>query len=94
MDLALTIGPDVAVCPCETIVPLYRKHVFARIKPSTRTRIDLGLALKDLPPSGRLISTGGLAKGDRITLRIAVTAVEQVDEDVESWLRKSYELDS
>lgn len=41
------LGSDVRVCPCRTFVPLYRHHVFAQIKPSTRTRIDFGLALKD-----------------------------------------------
>jgi len=28
-----------------TIVPLYREHVFAQIKATTNSRIDLGLAL-------------------------------------------------
>src|SRR5262249_7490068 len=45
LDLAAELGEDVKACPCQTIVPLYRKHVFAQIKPSTRTRLDLGLAL-------------------------------------------------
>src|SRR5437868_1180299 len=26
--LARKLGPDVKVCPCQTIVPLYRNHVF------------------------------------------------------------------
>jgi len=56
------LGSDVKVCPGKTIVPFYRKHVFAQIKPTTRTRIDLGLALKDTKVPKRLIDTGGLAK--------------------------------
>ncbi len=40
--LGRSLGNDVKVCPGKTIVPLYRKHVFAQIKPTTRTRIDLG----------------------------------------------------
>ena len=41
----LSVAGDVKACPCKTIVPFYRNHVFAQIKPATRTRIDLGLAL-------------------------------------------------
>src|SRR5438093_3472397 len=37
-------GPDVMLCPCKTIVPMYRNNVFAQIKPTTNKRIDLGFA--------------------------------------------------
>ena len=68
--LARKLGPEVKLCPCQTMVPLYRNHVFAQIKPATQKRIDLGFALGDLPPTGRLVDTGGFAKKDRITHRI------------------------
>jgi Domain of unknown function (DUF5655) len=32
-------------------------------------------------------------KGNRITHRISIESVEQVDEFVEKWLRKAYEAD-
>ena len=89
----LALGKDVKACPCKTIVPLYRKHVFAQIKPATRTRIDLGLALQDLPARGRLTDTGGRAKGDRITHRIAISQVADINAEVVDWLRKAYDLD-
>lgn len=56
------LGKDVRVCPCRTMVPWYRHHVFAQIKPATRSRIDLGLALKDTKTPRRLIDTGGFAR--------------------------------
>ena len=46
LDLCLNFADDVKACPCKTIVPLYRNHVIAQIKPTTNTRIDFGLALK------------------------------------------------
>ncbi len=91
------LGQDVKVCPCQTIVPLYRNHVFAQIKPATRTRIDFGLALgpltgkKKLP--ARLIDTGGFAKKDRITHRFAISSPDDIDAEVERWLRTAYDLD-
>src|SRR5207248_632011 len=30
LSLGLSLGADVKACPCKTIVPLYRKHVFAQ----------------------------------------------------------------
>jgi hypothetical protein len=91
--LSRSIGADIKLCPCKTIVPVYRNHVIAQIKPSTRTRIDFGLGLKDTPAKGRLIDTGGLAKKDRITHRIEITKLEDIDGYVESWLRKAYGMD-
>jgi hypothetical protein len=93
LKLGLKLGRDVRACPCQTIVPLYRRHVFAQLKPTTRTRIDLGFALKDLPASGRLISTGGFAKKDRITHRIPITSLAEIDDEVKYWLKAAYDLD-
>jgi hypothetical protein len=94
LQLGLGIGTEAKACPCETIVPLYRNHVFAQIKPSTRTRIDLGFALKDAPATGRLIDTGGFAKKDRITHRIPISSLADIDDEVKRWLRAAYDLDA
>ncbi len=93
LQLAAALGRDVKACPCKTMVPLYRNHVFAQIKPTTRTRIDLGLALGATKVPSRVIDTGGLAKKDRITHRIPISTLDEIDREVESWLRKAYELD-
>jgi len=94
LALALSLGKDVKACPGKTIVPLYREHVFAQIKPATNTRIDLGLALGDTKPAGRLIDTGGLAKKDRITHRIEISAVKDIDAEVTRWLKMAYDPNS
>ena len=91
--LGRSMGADVKVCPCQTMVPLYRKHVFAQIKPTTRSRIDLGFALKDTTVPRRLIDTGGFAKKDRITHRIEITALKDIDTEVKKWLKIAYEMD-
>lgn len=93
LKLGLGVGKDVKACPCETIVPLYRKHVFAQIKPTTQTRIDLGFALGARKPEGRLIDTGGHAKKDRITHRIPIESKKDIDAEVKQWLRVAYEAD-
>jgi hypothetical protein len=95
LNLGKALGADVKACPCKTIVPLYREHVFAQIKPTTNSRIDLGLALakhKGKLPK-RLIDTGGLAKKDRITHRIALSSAAEIDAEVKKWLKTAYDLD-
>lgn len=94
LKIGMKLGKDVRVCPCKTIVPLYRKHVFAQIKPTTQTRIDLGFALGKTKTPRRLIDTGGLAKGDRITHRIPITTLKDIDDEVKKWLKKAYDLDA
>ena len=91
LKLGTSLGPDVTATPCRTFVPLRRKYAFAQIKPSTRTRIDLGLALGDTVPKGRLTSTGGYARGDRITHQIAIASLDDIDDEVKRWLRAAFE---
>lgn len=92
--LGRSMGRDVKVCPAQTIVPLYRNHVFAQIKPTTRTRIDFGLALRDTPVPPRLIDTGGFAKRDRITHRFALASPAEIDDEVRSWTQVAYDMDT
>jgi hypothetical protein len=95
-QLGKSIAPDVKACPCKSMVPLYRNHVFAQIRPTTNSRVDFGLCFttyKGKLPK-RLIDTGGLAKKDRITHRIELTSPSEVDADLEKWLRAAYHLDA
>src|SRR5258707_11195046 len=48
-DLARSMGSDIRICPGKTAIAIYRTHVIAQIKATTRTRVDFGLALKDTP---------------------------------------------
>lgn len=94
LKLGLSMGKDTKACPCQTIVPLYRNHVFAQIKPATQTRIDFGLALGDTKKTPkRLIDTGGFAKKDRITHRFEITSLKDIDAEVKSWLKIAYDRD-
>jgi len=95
LKLGLSVGKDAKACPCQTIVPLYRNHVFAQIKPTTLTRIDFGLALGDTRKTPqRLINTGGYEKKDRITHRFEITSLRDIDDKVKRWLRIAYERDA
>jgi hypothetical protein len=67
--------------------------VFAEIKPSTQTRIDFGFALGSTKARGRLIDTGGYAKKDRITDRLPISSLEEIDEEAKRWAKVAYDMD-
>jgi hypothetical protein len=98
LKAGLAAGPDAKACPCQTVVPLFRTHVFAQLKASSQSRIDVGLALGDpkllKAKDGRLLETGGFAKKDRITHRVEVSKPDDVDETLRKWLRTAYQRDA
>jgi len=93
LRLGFSLGKDVKACPCKTMVPLYRNHVFAQIKPATNTRIDFGLALGNMKTPKRLIDTGGYEKKDRITRRIELKSKGDIDGELKKWLTRAYAMD-
>ena len=93
LKMGFSLGKDVKACPCKTMVPLYRNHVFAQIKPATNTRIDFGLALGNTKTPRQLIDTGGYEKKDRITRRLEIKSKADIDDELKKWLKKAWEMD-
>lgn len=91
LTVALEMGAKAS--PGKTAVSLYRNHVFASLKPSTNTRIDVGLALGNMKTPKRVIDTGGYEKKDRITRRIEVKSKADIDDELKKWLKKAWEED-
>jgi hypothetical protein len=93
LKIALGLGKDAKASPGKTAVSLYRNHVFANLKPSTNTRIDVGLSLGNMKTPKRLIDTGGFEKKDRITRRIEVKSKVDIDDELKKWLTTAWEKD-
>jgi hypothetical protein len=53
----------------------------------------LGFALKNTLRPERSIDTGGFLKGDRITHRIPIEDLTDIDTEVKYWLKIAYEMD-
>ena len=81
--------PDIEIAPKKTSVSLRTKKQFVLIQPSTKTRIDLGLKIKDKAPEGRLESSGPF--GTMCTHRIQLTDISDVDNEVIEYMREAYE---
>jgi len=82
-------GSDITTAPKKSAVSMVRKKQFALIKPATKTRIDLGLKIKDKPTTDRLENSGPF--GSMCTHRVRISAVEDVNKELISWLKEAYE---
>ncbi len=82
-------GGDVEIAPKKTYVSLRRKKQFALIQPSTKTRVDLGINLKGTSPVGRLEASGSF--NAMVSHRVKLTDKDQVNDEVESWLKAAYD---
>jgi hypothetical protein len=90
-EAARKIAPDVELTVCKTYVGIRSsRRQFAMIKPTTKTRVDLGLALPDVAPAGRLAKAGSIGN-DRMTHRLEITRAKDVDGEVKRWLKAAYE---
>lgn len=84
-----SLGDDVTFTPKKTTVSIIRKKQFALIKPATKTRIDLGIKIKDKPTTDRLESSGPF--GSMCTHRVQLIDATQVDAELKTWLTEAYE---
>ena len=82
-------GNDITITPKKTSVSIIRKTQFALIKPATKTRIDLGIKLKDKPTTDRLENSGPF--GTMCTHRVKLTDITQIDDQLIEWLKEAYE---
>lgn len=84
-----SFGSDVVITPKKGSVSIIRKKQFALIKPATKTRIDLGLKIKDKDTTDRLGNSGPF--GTMCTHRVQLTEVNEVDDELKRWLQEAYE---
>ncbi len=82
-------GDDITQTPKKDSVSLIRKRQFALIKPATKTRIDLGLKLKDKDTTERLGPSGPF--GTMCTHRVQLMDPAEVDDELIAWIKEAYD---
>ncbi len=82
---AQSLGKDVEIAPKKASVSLRRKKQFALITPATKTRIDLGLALKGDAAKGRLETYNAMCSH-----RVRIESKKDFDADVKAWMKEAY----
>jgi len=85
LAFAKSLGSDVEVAPKKSSVSLRRKKQFALIVPATKSRIDLGFALKGEAASGRLETYNAMCSH-----RVRLESPESFDDEVQDWMRDAY----
>jgi predicted transport protein len=88
---ARKLGKDVTLTVCKTYAGMRRARMFALVKPAARARVDLGLALPGVKPSGRLAKAPSSIGNQRMTHAIAVTTKKEIDAQVKQWLKSAWE---
>jgi hypothetical protein len=79
---------DVTIQARKTYVSLVSpRRTFARVQPTTRTRVDLGLRLEGRQSGGRLQTS---TIHETMRLRVGLAKPGDVDADVRRWLQQAY----
>lgn len=73
--------------PKKTYISLRRKKQFAMIGPATNTRVEVGLNMKDISGTTRLVEQkpGGMCQ-----FKVSVTDLDQVDDELLSWINTAF----
>lgn len=74
--------------PKKTYVSLRRKKQFAMIGPATNTQVEVGLNVKELAATARLVA---LPPKGMCDYKVRVAAPEEVDAALVGWLRRAYD---
>lgn len=82
-------GSDVELAPKKAYVSLRRKKQFALIQPSTKERLDIGLNIKGVPPSGITVAAGSW--NAMCSHRIKVEDKSSLGKELFNWLKQAYD---
>ena len=76
------------IAPKKGYLSLRRKKQFAMIGPATNTRIEVGLNMKGMDATARLIE---LPAGGMCNYKVKVTDINEVDEELFAWIKQAYD---
>lgn len=84
----LPMGDDIEVAPKNSSVSFRRKKQFCLLEPKTKTRLELGLNMKNVEAVGKLEACppGGMCQ-----YKIRIEKAEDIDHEVFVWIQRAYE---
>ncbi len=82
-------GDDIEVSPKKAYVSLRRSKQFALIQPSTASRLDVGINLKDMEANDRLEPSGSFSA--MVSHRVRVEDAIEIDSELKDWLKQAYD---
>lgn len=76
------------IAPKKAYISLRRKKQFAMVGPVTQTRVEVGLNLKGVKATARLLA---LPAGGMCQYKVNVTGAKEVDKELIGWIKQAYE---
>ena len=86
MEAFSALGPF-EIAAKKGYVSLRRKKQFATVGPTTRTRVDVGLNMRGVPATERLVE---LPAGGMCQYRVRLTEAGEVDAELVAWVEQAY----
>ncbi|MEZ6142055.1 MAG: DUF4287 domain-containing protein [Zavarzinella sp.] len=79
---------DFEVAPKKSYISLRRKKQFAMVGPATQTRVEVGLNMKGLSPTDRLLA---MPEGGMCSFKVNLTTVDDVDQELIGWIKQAFD---
>jgi hypothetical protein len=93
LDAILVHAADIGDVEVQTrkgyVTLLSPKRTFASIEPTTKKRVNLGLRIDAPVFDGRLRPPVGIGQSS-MTSKIGLASVDDVDDEIDGWLRRAY----
>ena len=74
--------------PKKGYISLRRKKQFAMIGPGSKTRVDIGINMKGVKGTDRLVE---LPPGGMCQFKVAVTDAKEIDKELIGWVKQAYD---
>ena len=87
MNEIASFGPF-EIAPKKGYISLRRKKQFAMIGPGTKARVDIGINMKGVKGTDRLVE---LPPGGMCQYKVAVADAKEVDKELIAWLRQAFD---
>lgn len=79
---------DFEIAPKKANVSLRRKKQFALIGPATNTRFEVGINMKGVPATDRLLA---MPEKSMCQYKVNLTSASEVDAELIAWIRQGYD---
>lgn len=79
---------DFESVPKKAWISLRRARQFAMIGPAANTRVEVGLNMKGIPATARLI---GQKPGGMCQYKVRLSTLEEIDQELLGWLKAAYD---